>query len=175
MDCCSKSDTNCDCCQCHTLVITDYSLCTFCPGRPYSFMGQWRWTKGWNLVLQDAGNASSVFKTSSWQALASHHWGPNGCGSDTNVWKHYVNTILLVKLIEFVKKILYDLNGQRHQPSYSKSGPLNMTLCKHLVVILLKYSSSGCLAGIISSFGWVDPYVCGKDKGDINTALDVQH
>lgn len=129
---------NCYCCQCcQTLVIADYSLCTSCPGRPYCSVGLWWWVKRRGLGWQDTRHASSVFKTSSWQAVASHHWGANGCGSDTNYWQLSVNMICF--LIEVDCECLCEecVSFKDQGISLRKYGPLNVTLFKHVVVILL--------------------------------------
>lgn len=143
------SNINCYCHQCcHTLVITDYSLCTSCPGRPYCSVGLWWWVKGGGLGWQDTRHASSVFKTSSWQAVASYRWGPNDCGSDTNHWQLYVNMILC-----------YNWSGL-YIFSVCAAFP-NMEL--DIIWTLARVFSAPPVdvsSGIINSSVWVDACVC---------------
>lgn len=138
-------DINCYCCHCcHTLVIADYSLGTFCPGRPHCSVGLRWWVKARGLGWRDTRHASSVFKTLCWQVVASHRRGPTGCRSGANYGR------LGVSMIYFFNWFYV---------SFMKHDPLNVALPR----CPLEVSSS-----IMSSSGWVDACVYGKDTGRIN-------
>lgn len=151
--------SNINCCQCcYTLVIADYSLCTFCPGRPYCSVGLWWWVKGWGLGRQDARHASNVFKTSSWQDMASHRWGPNGCGSDTIYWQLCVNMIcFLIEIGLCIFTAYRYVSCVDLGISLPKYAPLNMTclnIFKHFILKCLLNGLSGIMSYVFHLIEW---------------------
>lgn len=141
-----------------SLLIMVFALC---PGRPHCSLGHRWWVQGGGLGWQDTRHASSIFKTSSWQAVASHCQGPIGCGSDTNYWQLCVSMILDFKL-------------KWNFPYFSWCAPRNQASHIGFTDFSFKARPPDVSSGIMSSSGWVNPCVYGKDTGKMDMALLVR-